>query len=91
MEKTKIRLTIDLPDHLVRQADAAVSDGAARSRNQLIARAVQNYLDQLEKARTDAEFARMAQDGPYQALALEISGEFERTDREALEIGQGER
>ncbi len=91
MEKTKTRLTVDLPDHLVRQADAAVSGGAARSRNQLIAQAVQAYLGQLEKARIDAEFARMAQDAPYQTLALEISGEFERTDREALEMGEGER
>jgi hypothetical protein len=54
-------------------------------------RAVQTYLGQLEKARIDAEFARMAQDRPYQALALEVSGEFEQTDREALEIGEGER
>ncbi len=90
-EKTKIRLTIDLPRGLVQQADVAVSDGAARSRNQLIAQAVQTYLGQLEKAMIDAEFAQMAQDAQYQALALEISRELARTDREALELGEGRR
>lgn len=91
METTKIRLTIDLPRGLVQQADVAVSDGAARSRNQLIARAVQTYLEQLENAAIDAEFAQMAEDTKYQALALEISRELTRTDREALELGEGER
>ncbi len=85
MEKTKVRVTVDLPRILVQQADAAVSQGAARSRNQLIARAVGTYLGQLEESMIDAQFGRMASDKQYQALALEVSREFERSDQEALE------
>ncbi len=46
MGKTRGRLTIDLSRGLVQRASVAVSDGAARSRNQLIARAQKDYLGQ---------------------------------------------
>jgi len=84
-----VRVTVDLPRKLVQQADAAVTQGAARSRNQLIARAVGTYLGQLKETMIDAQLARMASDRQYQTLALEVSREFERSDREALEAEEG--
>ncbi len=91
MEKPKVRLSVDLPRGLVKQADAAVAQGAARSRNRLIAQAVETYLRHLEETLVDAQFAEMANDTAYQALAVQVSREFEGSDREAFDLGAGRR
>ncbi len=85
----RTRLTIDLPKALVEQADAAVACGAARSRNRLIAQAVEAYLRQLEAARIDAQFAQMEHDERYRRLSLQLTEEFEPSDWEALQLGEG--
>ncbi len=85
----RARLTIDLPKTLVEQADAAVACGAAKSRNRLIMQAVEAYLRQLEAARIDAQFAEMEHDERYRRLSLQMSREFERSDWEAFQLGEG--
>ena len=85
----RTRLTVDLPKALVEKADALVRGGAARSRNRLIAQAVEAYLKQLEEAWIDAQFAEMEHDERYRKLSLEIFQEFERSDWEALQVGEG--
>ena len=89
MTGKKTRLTVDLPRELVEGADTAVERGAARSRNQLIAHAIEAYLHRLGEAEIDARFEAMAQDEPYQRLALELTQELERSDWEALQASQG--
>jgi metal-responsive CopG/Arc/MetJ family transcriptional regulator len=88
MPQTKVRLTVDLPEALVEQATEAVESGAARSRNQLIAQAIEVYLRQLQEAQIDAQFAEMADDKKYRELALQLNQEFERSDWEALQLGE---
>jgi len=66
MNTAKTRLTVDLPRDLVKWADAAVQRGAARSRNQLIAQAIDVYLHSLEEAEIHARFKAMADDETYQ-------------------------
>jgi Arc/MetJ-type ribon-helix-helix transcriptional regulator len=85
----RTRLTVDLPKALVKKADALVRRGAARSRNRLIAQAVEAYLKQLEEAQIDAQFAEMEHDERYRKLSLEIAREFERSDWEALQVSEG--
>lgn len=90
MKATKRRLTVDLPRELVERADMVVKRGAVRSRNQLIAQAIGEYLHRLEEADIDARFEAMAQDEQYQRLALDLTQEFERSDWEALQLGEGQ-
>jgi metal-responsive CopG/Arc/MetJ family transcriptional regulator len=89
VKQTKVRLTVDLPRTLVEQADTAVADGVAQSRNRLIAHAVEAYLRQIAEARINAQFAQMANDEAYRTLALQLSREFEGADQEALDLGAG--
>ncbi len=90
MKTTKTRLTVDLPRELVKRADTAVEQGAARSRNQLITQAIEACLHRLEEAEIDARFAAMAEDEAYQGLALQLTQEFERSDWEAFRLGEGQ-
>lgn len=90
MKATKTRLTVDLPRELVERADMVVKRGAVRSRNQLIAQAIETYLHRLEEADIDARLEAMAQDEQYQRLALDLTQEFERSDWEALQLGEGQ-
>jgi predicted transcriptional regulator len=76
----RTRLTVDLPRTLVEQADALVARSTARSRNRLIAQALEMYLKQLEEAEIDAQFARMEHDERYRDLSLQLAKEFERSD-----------
>jgi len=85
----RTRLTVDLPKALVERADALVRRGAARSRNRLILQAVEVYLKQLEEALIDAQFAEMEHDERYRELSLEVAQRFERSDWEALQLGEG--
>lgn len=89
--QTRVRLTVDLPEELVEQATVAVKRGAARSRNQLIAQALEAYLRELQESQIDAQFAEMAEDEKYRALALQVTQEFERSDREALQLSESKK
>ena len=90
MKPRKTRLTVDLPGELVKWADAAVEQGAARSRNQLITQAIEAYLHSLEEAAIDARFKAMADDEAYQKLALQMTQELQHSDWEALQLGEGQ-
>lgn len=89
VSEERTRLTVDLPKALVEKADALVKRGTARSRNRLIAQAVEAYLKRLEEAWIDAQFAEMERDERYRGLCLKITEEFERSDWEALQLEEG--
>jgi len=84
-----VRTTVDLPVSLLTDADLAVKRGAARSRNALVARALEAYLHDIEEQRIDAEFALMADDPRYQEEMERISEGFARADWEALRVAEG--
>src|SRR5579885_20976 len=59
----KKRTSLDLPPDLLERTDEAVRLGVARSRNSLIAVAIEEYLDARDRlASIDARFAEMQTD-----------------------------
>lgn len=78
------RTTIALPSHLLAAADEAVARGDARSRNDLIARALSRQLVALRRRRIDEEFAEMANDPIYRDEASQLVEDFVVSDWEAL-------
>ena len=83
--KLQGRTTISLPTVLLAATDRAVTDGKARSRNDLITRAIQKELALLRRAEIDADLADMAQDAEYQAEVLQMEAEFAVAQWEALQ------
>jgi metal-responsive CopG/Arc/MetJ family transcriptional regulator len=79
------RMTIALPTALLIAADRAVTDGKAKSRNELIARAIQRELALIRRAEIDADLSQMAQDAEYQAEVLQLEAEFAVAQWEALQ------
>lgn len=79
-----IRTTVSLPEELVSRADRAVREGAARSRNELLASALRHEIEWLERREVDEAFAGMAEDEEYLKEAEEIAEQFADSDREAL-------
>jgi Arc/MetJ-type ribon-helix-helix transcriptional regulator len=83
----KKRTTLDLPPALLQRTDEAVKLGVASSRNNLIAAAVQEYLDALDRAASiDARFAEMEEDAQYLRLHLELAAGFAESDAEPLVV-----
>lgn len=91
MAESTVRTTVTLPQELLEATDRAVQEGQAKSRNELVARALRHELAALRRSAIDAAFAEMAEDRGYQAEAREILGEFEQADVEALRLGHEER
>ncbi len=85
MQTTSTRTTISLPTVLLTAADRAVTDGKAKSRNDLITRAIQRELALMRRAEIDADLAEMAQDVEYQAEVLQMEAEFAVAQWEALQ------
>jgi metal-responsive CopG/Arc/MetJ family transcriptional regulator len=79
------RTTIALPTALLAATDRAVTDGKAKSRNELIARAIQRELALMRRAEIDADLSQMAQDTEYQAEVLQMEAEFAVAQWEALQ------
>jgi metal-responsive CopG/Arc/MetJ family transcriptional regulator len=79
------RTTIAIPTVLLAATDRAVTDGKAKSRNELIARAIQRELALIRRAEIDADLAQMAQDNEYQAEVLQMESEFAVAQWEALQ------
>lgn len=75
------RTTVALPADLLEAADRAVRDGAARSRAELLARALRRELGARRRAVVDAAFEAMADDPEYQQEAVRIAEEFSFADR----------
>lgn len=85
------RTTVALPADLLDAADRAVRRGSARSRAELLARALRRELAAQRRATVDAAFEAMADDPAYQAEALRIAEEFHAADWEALQLGARDR
>ena len=85
IRSTSTRTTIALPTILLAATDRAVTDGKAKSRNELITRAIQRELALMRRAEIDADLSQMAQDGEYQAEVLQMEAEFAVAQREALQ------
>jgi metal-responsive CopG/Arc/MetJ family transcriptional regulator len=81
------RTTVALPADLLEAADRAVRSGSAKSRADLLARALRRELTAQRRAAVDAAFEAMADDPEYQAEALRIGEEFRYADWEALRLG----
>ncbi len=77
--------TIVLPTALLAATDRAVTDGKAKSRNELIARAIQRELTLIRRAEIDADLSQMAEDTEYQAEVLQMEAEFAVAQWEALQ------
>lgn len=77
----KKRTSLDLPPDLLERTDEAVRLGVARSRNSLIAVALEDYLDTLDRvASIDACFAEMRHDAHYVELQRALADGFAASD-----------
>ena len=85
MNGVNIRTTIALPTGLLAATDRAVTKGNAKSRNELIARAIQRELALIRRTEIDADLLQMAQDPEYQAEVLQMEAEFALAQWEALQ------
>jgi metal-responsive CopG/Arc/MetJ family transcriptional regulator len=85
IHSTSTRTTIALPTALLAATDRAVTDGKAKSRNELIARAIQKELALIRRAEIDADLSQMGQDTEYQAEVLQMEAEFAIAQWEALQ------
>lgn len=88
MTTNTVRTTLTLPVDLLEAVDQIVRAGKARSRNDLVARALRHELAAQQRAAIDAAFAEMAQDPVYQAEASEIATEFAPADWEAWRLAE---
>jgi hypothetical protein len=60
--------------------------GLAESEGALVSQAIEQYLDSVDREWIDEQFASMATDPDYQALQLELVGEFAVLDSEAWQL-----
>lgn len=87
-EQEIVRTTIHLPKKLMNRSKKIIKSGQVRSQNALIVKALEQFLDNLERKEIDAQFAAMANDVRYQTLNLKIENEFSESDWEALQTGE---
>jgi metal-responsive CopG/Arc/MetJ family transcriptional regulator len=85
MSSSSTRTTIALPTALLAATDRAVTDGKAKSRNELISRAIQRELALIRRMEIDADLLQMAEDSEYQAEVLQMEAEFAVAQWEALQ------
>ncbi len=85
------RTTIALPPTLLEAVDRAVARGLARSRGDLLSRALRREIAAQRRADVDAAFAAMADDPDYQVEAVRIAREFAPSDWEALRLAERRR
>ncbi len=84
MMQNTTRITIALPTKILVATDRIIADGKAKSRNELIARAIQRELALIRRAEIDVDLSQMAQDAEYQAEILQMEAEFAVAQWEAL-------
>lgn len=82
------RTTIALPAKLLDAADRAVRAGKARSRTELVSRALQRELATQRRAEIDAAFLGMAKDPEYQREAVVMAEEAVVAGWEALRLSE---
>lgn len=90
MAARKVRTTVALSADLIEAMDFAIRDGKVDSRNEFLETALRHELAARRRAEIDAAFAQMADDQIYQQEAMEIAGEFESVDWEALRLGEAD-
>jgi metal-responsive CopG/Arc/MetJ family transcriptional regulator len=90
MQSTSTRTTISLPTALLAATDQAVTNSKAKSRNELISRAIQKELTLIRRAEIDADLSEMSQDAEYQAEVLQMEAEFAVAQWEALQTLEAE-
>lgn len=80
------RTTVALPADLLEAADRAVRGGAAKSRAELLARALRRELAAQRRKQIDEAFLGMASDQDYQADAIVLAEEAVVAGWEALRL-----
>jgi metal-responsive CopG/Arc/MetJ family transcriptional regulator len=83
-----VRTTGALPAALLERVDDLVQSGAAASRSEFLAIALQREIALRERAELDAAFAHMANDAEYQEEAQQIAREFAHADWEAFQSAE---
>jgi metal-responsive CopG/Arc/MetJ family transcriptional regulator len=87
----KKRTSLDLPPNLLQRTDEAVRLGVARSRNTLIAVALEDFLNALDRAKSiDARFAEMQHDARYREMHVELAAGFAESDAETFALEEDE-
>ena len=89
MPTRMVRTTFALPADLLAAVDQAVQAGHARSRNALVAMAVQRELAAQQRAAIDVAFAAMAEDPAYHTEAQALTDAFAQADWDALRLAEG--
>ena len=84
-----VPMTLTLPVELLEAADRAVRTGRARSRDELVARALRHELAALERAATDAAFATLGHDPDHLDEVRTLEREFAAAEREAFREVEG--
>ena len=84
-----VRTTLTLPVELLEAADRAVRSGHARSRNELVARALRHELAALERAAIDTAFATLGDDPDHLDEVRALGRQFVTADWEAFRQGEG--
>ena len=79
-----VRTRLTLPVELLEAADRAVRTGYARSRNELVARALRRELAALERAAIDAAFATLGDDPDHVDEVRTLEREFAAADWQAF-------
>ena len=89
-EAEKIPMTVRLPRPLYEQAKGIVESRAAHvdSLNDLVIAAILSYLETIKRKQIDLAFRGMAEDTDFQKESQLIVSEFERSDWDALELGE---
>jgi metal-responsive CopG/Arc/MetJ family transcriptional regulator len=86
-----VQLVVTLPFELLERTERLIERGYARSRDTLLATAIEHFIAQLEeRIDTDAQLLAMADDQDFQTLNLQIAEEFAESDYQSLKIGDDE-
>jgi metal-responsive CopG/Arc/MetJ family transcriptional regulator len=82
------RTTVALPKELLDAVDQVVDTGIAKSRNDLLATALRQYLATRRRAAIDTAFAGMASDTEYLTEADVLDRGLDRSSWEALQAAE---
>ena len=86
MTTSGVRTTITLPAELLAAVDQVIAEGAARSRNDLLAAALRDLLAARRRAAIDADFVGMGSDEDYLAESALLERGLDASSWEALLI-----
>lgn len=91
MTSPTVRSTVALPRELWEAVDQAVAEGAAKSRNELLALAIRRLLAERQRAAIDAGFTGMGEDAAYNAEVAILEAGFDRSSWEMLLRAEADR